>query len=226
MKLTTKTRPGFAPIPALHVAVLTALLYAVAPGAAEATLLLEPTSDTGTGVFYTGGVTLGYQFTITTTENVAALGLWDHSSDGLNGPHEVGLWNNSGTLLASTTVSNASVVVPSTFNEGRWMFEDITAISIGPGTYYLGMQQPSSAQDLYVAGTVAVNVAGASKGNGSVGGLNSNALVFPNIFQASDAYFGPNFSTTSVAAPEPTSALLLLGSGAVLLLRRRRAAAL
>lgn len=51
--------------------------------------------------------TFGSEFTVNTACTITALGFYDHNQDGISGNNPVGLWNSSGTLLASTVVSNA-----------------------------------------------------------------------------------------------------------------------
>src|SRR5512135_2603468 len=61
----------------------------------------------------TGTWTLGYSFSANSPISVVGLGVYDYLGNGLNVAHDVGLWNASGTLLASTTVpagSGASLV--------------------------------------------------------------------------------------------------------------------
>ena len=52
--------------------------------------------------------TFGYSFTLNDTIVVDSLGAFDFQADGLAQSHSVDLWDSSGALLASTTVSNAS----------------------------------------------------------------------------------------------------------------------
>lgn len=72
--------------------------------------------------------TLGYQFTLSTSVNVNALGYWN---DGQSNNHQVGLWTSAGTLLASTTVLSTDQLV------GNFLYDDITTLTLGPGSYVI-----------------------------------------------------------------------------------------
>jgi len=102
-------------------------------------------------VDFTGGIpattnlnTFGFGFSLTSTQSVGSLGIWDEESNGLATSHQVGLWNSAQTLLAVATVDNSSSPVASTSPNGRWMFTSLPGpLSIGPGTYFLGAYYPN-----------------------------------------------------------------------------------
>jgi hypothetical protein len=49
--------------------------------------------------------TFGWSFSVGTTSlQVTGLGIWDEGNNGLIGAHPVGLWNSSGTVLATTII--------------------------------------------------------------------------------------------------------------------------
>ncbi len=80
--------------------------------------------------------TFGWSFTVGGTSiQVTRLGFFDESGDGLAQAHDVGLWDNSGTLIASVTVQagTASSLV------NGYRYEEITPVTLAAGqTYTMG----------------------------------------------------------------------------------------
>src|ERR1700736_2341142 len=69
-------------------------------------------NNSGTGVVQTtsANVTIGYDFTVGSSPiQLTTLGLWDAGQDGFTDPHFVGLWDNSGNLLAKGFISAGTV---------------------------------------------------------------------------------------------------------------------
>ena len=92
------------------------------------------TSNDGVNV-NTGTWTLGYSFLVNSPITVTGLGVFDENSDGLNVSHDVGLWDASGNLLASTTVA-AGTVDPL---NGFYRMAAISGVSLTAGNvYYVG----------------------------------------------------------------------------------------
>src|ERR1035438_3450618 len=78
---------------------------------------------------------LGYQFIANNAVSVVALGTFDYLQDGLVGPQQVGLWDASHTLLASTFVDNSDPL------QGFWRFNAIAPVTLVAGaTYYVAAQ--------------------------------------------------------------------------------------
>src|SRR4051794_3722462 len=77
---------------------------------AKAQTLLADTPGTGFTTSYPpGNYNLGYQFKVGSNSLlVDALGFYDMRENGLADAHQVGLWDLSGTLLASVTISAGS----------------------------------------------------------------------------------------------------------------------
>ena len=82
--------------------------------------------------------TVGWKFNVLNTVTVGGLGFWDQGSDGLAVSHLVRLWTDAGVLLASTTIDNTSTPVASVIAAGRWLFNDIVALVLTPGSYVVG----------------------------------------------------------------------------------------
>ena len=78
--------------------------------------------------------TLGFEFTATSTFWATDLGFFDSSADGLAEAHAIGLWDNSGTLLASTVLPSG---MAGTLVSG-FRYVPIAPVLLTPGSYRVG----------------------------------------------------------------------------------------
>jgi hypothetical protein len=146
------------------------------------------------------GNTVGFKFTPTVDVLVSALGLYDPTSygDPLTVGHDVGLWNSSGTLLASTVVSPGGPTVGGYYYSSIGSVELLAGQSYDIGAYFNG------STDWYVYDTATVT----TDSNISFGGGTYNqgaSLADPTSTTSTfNGRFGPNFQF-SAAVPEPGS---------------------
>lgn len=145
---------------------------------------------------------LGWGFTANEDINVTALGNFDSSQLGLNGSFEIGLWESSGTLLASTTVSGNTGTL-----DGYFWYEDISIIQLIAGNdYVIASYGLGSAVNVDFQSVVTTVDSVITQNNGLF--AFSNSLAFPT--QITDApYYAASFQ---YEVPEPY-ALALFGLG-------------
>ncbi|QDS91816.1 PEP-CTERM motif protein [Roseimaritima multifibrata] len=174
----------------------------------------------GSTMFGAGDYTVGFTFSVTAPVAVDGLAWWDEGGDGLNSPHEVGLWTGGGSLLASTFVSNGSTIEPSTSGFGNWLITDIATLNLGLGDYVIGGVQPNSTGgDLLRFPATATTISGIVFGVPIQHFGNGLTLTMPNFTGTGTGTtgiigaLGPNLRLSTAAVPEPSS-LALFGIGA------------
>lgn len=144
---------------------------------------------------------MGAEFTANSSFTVTQLGFFDNRGDGLTESHAVGIYDLSGNLLTSTTVTTADPLV------GHFRYNPTNPVTLLAGqTYRIAAETGSEA---YSWGPTEFstdpNVTYVSSAFTS-----SSVLVYPASTDSRIGYFGPNFSTSAVPVP-PT--MYLLGSG-------------
>ena len=195
---------------------LVALLFAsLAAGTlpAQTAALTSP----GSGSASSASQAIGYTFTLSSPQSLDSLGLYD---TGLSvTTQEVGIWNASGTLLASADVDVTAA--------GTGSFVYSTAI-----TDSMGFTGTLSASTDYTIGTY--GSAGLLYDSSAPTTSSAISLVYGNYSAASGAfedptsgsgtyYVGPNFTYGTATTPEPSTwALVLGGLGLLAFVVRRR----
>ncbi|ELR98776.1 hypothetical protein [Gloeocapsa sp. PCC 73106] len=199
-------------------------------------LILSPLSEVQAQVinFVEGQVygtlaeaTLGWAFTVNETQTYNYLGIWDETADGLEIPHEIGLWDSSENLLATTTIASGTdsiAAFPTTEPEGIFRWERIAPVTLTPGeTYHLGAFYCTSdfcmpggeyiGVDSWVSDATASFDPNIDSQDSTF--ISARVLSFPPIGSiaglSEQGNFGPNIAA---AIPEP---LTILGSMSTLL---------
>lgn len=154
-----------------------------------------------------GPFTLGYEFSTSSTFSVGALGVYDEGNDGLISAHDVGLWNNLGTLLATTTVQAGTLSALS----GGFRYETVTPFSIGPGTYRVGALFLDGSDPNFFGGDgILSSIAGVTYSSGAYAG--GGALADPTSTGGpSPSYIGGNLLLATAAVPEPATWAMMIG---------------
>ena len=197
------------------------LLIATATFASADTLGLEVTSSTQTfapGVFHN----IGWQFSVGSAITINGLGVFDVNPAGLSESHQVGIWDNSGNLLASATVTNGSTLVSSASTAGDWLFANINPLLLGPGMYVTSAFYGTSADSVMANATITTVpqitlLASRASTEGAFAEAGTYGLVEPGVFGANIRVASPT------VVPEPAT-LLLVGSGLTWAMRRRLSA--
>jgi len=204
-----------------HLGKAVALALALTTGSAMATPAI--TSFSGGSQFATvagTAETTGWKFTVAAGLGITvnALAWWDATpGTPLASAHQVGIWDLSGNLLASTTVGISDALT------GSFRYASIAALSLNGGQSYLVGGLDSAADgDNYITGVGQLVVAPEVTFNGSIRSGSNTGFAAPTVVNGTQGRFGPNFDFTANVAstvPEPASlaialtALGLLGAG-------------
>ncbi|MEX2186008.1 MAG: Ig-like domain-containing protein [Pirellulales bacterium] len=141
------------------------------------------------------GYTLGWEFNVTTPITVASVG-WFDSGAGLSVSHPVGIYTNTGALLASATVVAGDPLVSSVSPQPGAGFRYhalASPLTLGIGTYRIGGLNPAGSTDkdydFVQSVTTIPQVSFVHSYYRS-----SGVLGFPNAFgDREKGYFGVNF---------------------------------
>jgi hypothetical protein len=169
--------------------------------------------------FTNGSWSLGYKFSVTANVVVTALGFYDANGAPLKESHQVGIYDDSGQLLVSTTVSNADAL------DGHFRYHDFPGIVLQGGhTYYVAAVTGSDNYTWSPTGAYSdprVQYLSDAFIRSSTLAFPTDSVGYTSLSQV--GWFGANFklagATTqggTAGAPEPSSSLLL-GLGVLVL---------
>jgi hypothetical protein len=135
--------------------------------------------------------------------DVDALAYW---VDGLGNNHQVGLWNATGTLLASTTVLHTDPI------QGHFQYHAIPTLTLAPGTYTIGGEFLGNGAPFPSQATGVVTVPGLTWVTDEQ--LFGSGLHYPTLSTGGsygqNGILAANFSVGSTdPVPEPSTMLLL-----------------
>jgi hypothetical protein len=148
-------------------------------------------------------------FTPTANIQVDYLGYFDHGGIKDANGHAVGIYNSSGALIASTTITSSSSILTTNF-----VFNTITPVELLAGNNYV-LEGVSGTTDQYTNQTLGLTSYLPISIDGYNYQFNGGNLIYDNTVAPAAGsltlqYFGADFG--GYATPEPSS-LLLLGSG-------------
>ncbi len=169
--------------------------------------------------------TVGFSFTLKDSPlRVTSLGVYDAGTNGLSRTNFVGLWDNSGSLLASVTI-NRSTNAP-LVGFFRWADLSSPITLSASNTYRIGAQanigetrySGAIPQGLFSGTSETTNVFF----DGAVRNNAANVFSFPNSApQAGIAVIGPNATFEVVPEPSTFALLLMTAAGALFWVKRR-----
>lgn len=213
----------------LHSSLIALALVALGPVAGAQTPAYTISNTSSPSYLVNPPFTMGFAFDVLNPVTVYSLGIFDGDQDGLISSHEVGLFDPTGTLIASVTVPDGSGAA--LVNQFRYV-DLSTPVTLLPGNNYtLGA--------LFLSGVDRVLFPGEPTGFATHSDIQfvesrfvyGSALAHPAFSVSSDpGYFGPNMLLERGAGgggsmvPEPGAVALLVSLGGVSLLGLRRRA--
>lgn len=167
---------------------------------------------------------VGYDFTPAVAINVTSLGILDWYGDGLINPSSVGIWDVSGTLLASTTLPAGKLnAEPAGAANLEFYYQAIAPLALTAGiTYRIGNQMTGGATEV-------VGFDGSFTGAPEIlfgPGWGNNGITFarPVEFASATPFMGSAFKYQVIvqAVPEPAGLVVWVGSLSVWVWRKRK----
>lgn len=197
---------------AVIAATLLAALCVATPASATPVYTFTKTPDAMTGSY-----TFKQKFTVGSTAiAIDSLGFYDYLGNGLAESHLMGLFDNTGTLLVSTTMAAGSGNVLQ--NGFRWQGIATTVFAAG-STFSLVSQSNLDPHNMMPGFALNPKVTSVEGGYVSGASFNPNAI---STFKDNIIWTG-NFNIADSVVPEPTS-LALMGLGiAALAFRPKKA---
>jgi hypothetical protein len=157
---------------------------------------------------------LGWEFQVNSPITVTALG---YNNYGFNSTHDVGIFNSSGSLLASASVNGESTL------SNNYRYSTIGSLSLGVGKYFIsGTTLGLNDGYIYKAESFSTNSSITYLGSDYIDGSGGN-LNFPSYSAASAdvQYLEVNFQIAG-GVPEPSTwVMMLLGFASIGLLAYR-----
>ena len=199
------------------------------------------TSFNSNAFIFLGNYTEGYTFTLASASNVTQLGYFDLGADGLTDAHNVAIYDSTGTLLVSQSVTaNQTATLGNTFNLGNGQtgaFRYVTLFNPlalqANTTYTIAGYSQNGTDGVATQASNLVTASGVTFGGGVYRFGDSTGIGSPAPNTPSDrgtAYFGPTFRFSpaqGTGAPEPGT-LALLGTGLLsmggIAIRRKKSA--
>jgi len=180
---------------------LVACTYVLAAQTASAQAIQSWTGGAEYPSYYSSvaGDVVGYRFEVTFSVSVDSLGVWngDSTGAGVDSDHQVGIWDSTMTLIASTTVTPTSTVL------GEFRYEAITPVALSTGMVYtIGSLYTPTDNDNYISSASdVVTASGVTWINAVYPSAAELGFVFPANDSAtgSKGRFGPNFTFSPLA---------------------------
>jgi hypothetical protein len=164
----------------------------------------------------------GWQFSLSSSVDVSALGVFDFGNNGLSVSHDVGIFRLSDqSLVVSTTVPSGT---PGFLDSGFRFVSLGSDVSLAAGEYVIAMTMPTNNSDFQFIEVSSETTSSPvtyedSRFDGSM------TLAFPTIKGVfAPGLFGPNFEFAGSAVPEPSTlvmAMAPIATGLILMSRRR-----
>ena len=190
------------------VSLVTGLLLVGMAGMASATTMFAIDEVSGSvGGTPASGSVHGWEFVSDIDITVTMLGLYDDNDDGMSINHDIGIFDNLGNLLGSSTINSGTgdILID------HFRYVDISDVLVTAGnTYALSYYSAASNSDGLITNATTLSIAS----NITIGDAlfgSASGLEVPANTTVRDR-FGPNFQFESAPVPEPAT-MLLFGIG-------------
>lgn len=181
-----------------------AILLSVGGMCRGSSIAFSYTGNTNTAIF--GNNSYGFQFTPLVNIIVDSLGYIDVGQNGLAAGHQAGIWNSSGTLLTSATLTTGTLEGP-VLDGAQFTYTPITPIMLSAGsTYTIGAEYDSADQIFYDFSGSQTSAAPSLLSVSSAGFYVVNQGFAEPTSSIGNHYDIVNF--TASAVPEPSSLAL------------------